>query len=155
MKIISRFRGKYRFLSNFYESPFIFEGVRYQTVEHAYQERKTLDPKRREAIRSASTPGIAARIGRSKSTILRPDWYDIKGKIMEPLVYEKFKQNPELAKKLIETGDAILIEGNYWDNNYFGMCSCVECHEGEQPLNILGEILMDVRNRLREESQLR
>ncbi len=152
MKIISRFRGKYRFFSNFADSPFVFEGLRYPTVEHAYQERKTLDTKQRVVIRMASTPGIAARIGRSKSTILRPDWYEIKGKIMEPLVHEKFRQNPQLAKMLIETGDAILIEGNYWHDNYFGICSCVECHEGEQPLNILGEILMGVRNRLREES---
>ena len=151
MKIISRFRGKYRFLSNFSESPFTFEGLRYPTVEHAYQERKTLDPKQRVVIRTSPNVVTAARIGRSKSTILRPDWYDIKGKIMEPLVYEKFKQNPELAKMLIETGDAILIEGNYWHDNYFGLCSCVKCHEGEQPLNMLGEILMMVRSRLREE----
>ncbi len=149
MKIISRFRGKYRFLSNFSESTFTFEGFRYPTVEHAYQERKTLDINQREVIRNAPNAPLAAGIGRSKSTTLRSDWYSIKGKIMAELVYEKFKQNPESAKMLIETGDAILIEGNYWHDNYFGICSCVECHEGDQPLNILGEILMDVRYNLR------
>lgn len=149
MKIISRFRGKYKFLSNFVESPFTFEGIRYPTVEHAYQERKTLDITQCEDIRNVPTAFLAAKIGRSNKITLRNDWYDIKGKIMANLVYEKFKQNPELTKMLIETGDAILIEGNYWHDNYFGICSCVKCHEGEQPMNMLGEILMDVRNKLR------
>lgn len=151
MKIISRFRGKYKFLSNFSESPFVFESIEYQTVEHAYQERKTHDMNRRLLIRTAQSPVQAAKLGRSNQTILRSDWCDIKGKIMAELVYEKFKQNSELSKKLIETDNAILIEGNYWHDNYFGICSCNKCHEGEQPLNILGEILMDVRNKIRQD----
>ena len=148
MKVISRFRGEYKFLSNFAESPFMFEGFKYQTVEHAYQERKTLNPNHRESIRNATTPFIAAKIGRSNIIKLRDDWYDIKGWVMEKLVHEKFVQNPELRKKLIETGNAILIEGNYWHDNYFGICSCPKCHEGEQPLNILGEVLMDIRSKI-------
>jgi ribA/ribD-fused uncharacterized protein len=146
MKIIARFRGDYKFLSNFAESTFIYEGFTYKTVEHAYQERKTLDEEWRTRIRNAPTPTESARIGRSKELPLREGWLSgLKGEVMRKLVLEKFIQNPELAKKLLATSDALLIEGNYWHDNYFGICSCKECHEGEQPQNILGKILMDVR----------
>lgn len=41
-------------------------------------------------------------------------------------------------KKLIKTGDAELIEGNWWGDKYWGMCN------GEG-MNKLGKILMQVR----------
>jgi len=148
MDIIGRFRGDYAFLSNFSESPFEFEGFLYPTVEHAYQERKTMDPKRREEIRNASSPGEAARLGRSKDTVIVDGWFEgKKGEVMKILVTEKFLQNDDLMKKLIDTGNAILIEGNYWHDNYFGMCNCEICHKQGQPLNVLGNILMDIRSR--------
>jgi len=42
MFTINTFRGKYRFLSNFYYAEVNYEGIRYPTVEHAYQAAKTL-----------------------------------------------------------------------------------------------------------------
>ena len=152
MKYITRFRGEYRFLSNFYPCEINYEDRRYPSVEHAYQERKTLDPDDRKFIREARSAGEAARRGRRSSVVLRWDWWTIKGDVMRPIVFAKFEQNPDLAQKLLDTGDAILIEGNYWHDNYFGSCSCRECHEGEQPLNILGGILTEVRMKLRGES---
>ena len=149
MKIISNFVGKYYFLSNFSKSPFEYEGHTYPTVEHAYQERKTLCPFRREMIRNAKTAFECARLGRSKDTVLREGWLEgMKGDVMRQLVHAKFLQNPKLAQKLLDTGDALLIEGNYWHDNYFGVCTCQDCHENEQPQNILGKILMDVRKSL-------
>lgn len=151
-KIIARFRGKYKFLSNFYESPIEIDGIEYPTVEHAYQERKTLDSDRRRKIRNADTPMESAKLGRADETEIRDGWfkYDLKGYFMRDLVWIKFKQNPKLAKKLVETGDAYLIEGNYWHDNYFGACYCEDCHHsGEQPKNWLGRILMDVREKLK------
>lgn len=149
MNVISRFRGEYEFLSNFSHSLFGFEGIIYPTVEHAYQERKTLDPERRKMIRNAPTPMKAAEIGRSKDTVIVEGWLEgEKARTMEILVSEKFLQNDDLMKKLLYTGNAILIEGNYWHDNYFGVCSCKNCHESDiQPQNILGEILMNIRSR--------
>lgn len=149
MKVISRFRGEYKFLSNFAEIPFEYEGRTYTTVEHAYQERKTLDPKRRELIRNAKTAFESAQLGRAKETIVQDGWLEgKKGEVMRELVFAKFWQNPDIARKLLDTKDAILIEGNYWHDNYFGVCTCRGCHEGEQPKNMLGLILMDVRESL-------
>lgn len=37
---INKFTGKYRFLSNFYEVPIIVDGIKYRSVEHAFQAAK-------------------------------------------------------------------------------------------------------------------
>jgi predicted NAD-dependent protein-ADP-ribosyltransferase YbiA (DUF1768 family) len=44
---------------------------------------------------------------------------------------------------LLETGDAELVEGNWWDDTFWGVCNGV----GQ---NNLGKILMDTRRELRE-----
>ena len=61
---------------------------------------------------------------------------------MRGLVLDKFLYNVKLADKLLATEDAILIEGNTWDDVFWGVCD----GKGE---NWLGKILMDVRTELR------
>jgi predicted NAD-dependent protein-ADP-ribosyltransferase YbiA (DUF1768 family) len=39
---------------------------------------------------------------------------------MFELVLEKFKQNLELKQKLLETGNQELIEGNTWNDTFWG-----------------------------------
>ncbi|MCD7839046.1 MAG: NADAR family protein [Erysipelotrichaceae bacterium] len=51
----------------------------------------------------------AKRAGRKVK--LRTDWEDVKLNIMKELIMIKF-QNPLLKEKLLNTGDALLIEGN-------------------------------------------
>ena len=70
--MITSFSGPNRFLSNFFEHPMMVDGLRYPTLEHAYQAAKTNDPELRERIRSAATPGEAKRAG--KLVPLRSDW---------------------------------------------------------------------------------
>ena len=40
---------------------------------------------------------------------------------MEKVVRAKFTQNPHLARFLVETGDAELIEGNSWHDTFWGV----------------------------------
>ena len=58
----------------------------------------------------------------------------------------KFTQNPDLLKKLLDTGDAELVEGNTWGDKVWGVCN----DEGE---NRLGKILMRIRSEIREEQK--
>ena len=79
-RIINCFEGQYDFLSNFYPSPFVHEGIIYSTNEHFFQAMKTLDIEKRREIAKAATPGQAKRLGRQVE--LRADWENIKDDII-------------------------------------------------------------------------
>lgn len=142
MEKIREFRGSYRFLSNFWPCVVHWEGKRYPSVEHAYQACKTTDPAEKETIRKASSPGKAKRLG--KKVHLRPDWSEIKVRTMAYLVLAKFSQNSALKDLLLDTGNAILEEGNTWGDTFWGL----DIRTG-QGRNMLGKILMRVREKLR------
>ena len=149
MNKIDSFEGKYFFLSNFYNSPIHQEIkgeiIEYPTVEHAFQACKTMDIKERKRIAECPTPSKAKYAGRH--VLLRNDWNKIKTDVMYSLVRGKF-QWPDLQKKLLDTGDAYLEEGNTWHDNIWGNCKCSKCcrYQGE---NRLGQILMRVREEAR------
>ena len=141
--MIKNFEGEYAFLSNFYFSPMIIDNVVYTTNEHYFQAMKSLNPKERQTIVLAPTPGKAKHLGRKVS--LRKDWEDIKEEVMLTGLRHKFS-NPELRKKLLATGNEELIEGTTWHDNYWGICDCEAC--GGQGKNRLGKLLMQVREEL-------
>jgi len=147
MRIINNFDGDYAFLSNFAHSPITFKGKQWLTVEHIFQAEKTLDEDMGEQIRIAPTSRKAKRIGRMVP--LRSDWEQIKMEVMLNCIRLKFRQHPKLKKKLLGTGDAVLIEGNTWHDNIWGDCSCPKCWNIEGK-NLLGRILMQVREELTE-----
>lgn len=144
MNEIGFFRDRYAFLSNFHRSSVqvVLDGLRAPTVEHAYQAAKTMDTNERVRIVRLPTPAQAKKAGRDLQ--LRPDWNEVRDDVMLELVVQKFVYNPCLASLLRETGDAELIEGNYWHDNYWGRCFCGKCPRAEKD-NQLGRILMDVR----------
>lgn len=139
---IKQFKGLYRFLSNFYASPISYQDKSYPTAEHLYQALKTKDQGEREKIRFAVTPGEAKRKG--QKIRLRSDWERIKDKLMFMIIRLKFLQNPKLEEYLFNTGDDLLIEGNYWHDNYWGDCLCPKCKQ-IKGRNQLGKTLMKVR----------
>lgn len=159
---INSFQGEYRFLSNFW---YIAGGVSlddennirlYPTVEHAYQAAKSLDMNDRRAILRIGTPGDAKRY--SKTIQLRSDWESLKFSIMLSLLRQKFSYS-HLANKLLETGNEELIEGNTWHDNIWGVCMCHNCTmrygDTAEPGNMLGKLLMQVRDELRHETKSR
>jgi len=139
--VIDSFRGDFGFLSNFYESSIWVNGERYRTVEHAYQASKAGSDETRKMIREAKTPAIAKRLGYSCQ--LPHDWDDKKVSVMRDLVQKKF-ENPLLRSLLVATEDATLIEGNTWNDTFWGVCR----GKGQ---NWLGKILMSERDRIKRE----
>lgn len=136
---IVSFEGKYAFLSNFFTSPFTYQGKLYTTNEHFFQAHKAAYQNQHEAIRNAPTPGLAKRMGRDKKLIMLPGWNNDRRKVMVLGVYHKFDQNLNLRLQLLATGDAHLEEGNTWGDYYWGTVNGV----GE---NHLGLILMQTRS---------
>lgn len=135
--MIDRFEGKNRWLSNFYKSDVLFEGLTYPSIEHAYQAAKFTDSDKRERISEMKTPQEAKKAGRTKA-FFRPDWDSIKLSVMKGLVQRKFHPGSELSVKLIDTGDQELVEGNWWKDTFWGVCK----GKGE---NWLGRLLMEQR----------
>lgn len=133
--MINNFSGQYRFLSNFSPAMVALDGVQYISVEHAYQAAKSFDAHYRMSIARCPTPTDARRLGRTVP--LRSDWSDVKLAVMEHLLRQKFAQ-PFFHSKLMATGTAKLIEGNYWHDTFWGVCNGVGT-------NHLGRLLMLIR----------
>ena len=137
---ILEFSGKYRFLSNFYPAETRVLGIDFPSSEHAYQACKTKDIDMRYEL-AEMTAGQAKRAG--GKLVLRPDWDNVtKVECMELCLRAKF-MNPELAKKLIHTESAQLVEGNTWGDTYWGIFR-------NMGKNMLGKLLMEVRGDLQK-----
>lgn len=143
---IRGFFGEHRFLSNFSISEVEFDGVRYSTVEHAFQAAKFDNLAYRETIRSAPTPGRAKRLGATRAYPLREGWSTgLSLTVMAELVAKKFTGNGHLKKLLLATGDAPLVETNDWGDDTWGDSTTTETPGRNQ----LGIILITVRESLR------
>ena len=148
--MIDSFTGRWNFLSNFFPVEIEHQGIKYPSVEHYYVAMKVKNDQQidgkyigyvdcRELISKIKTPGEAGRFGRTLK--IRKDWDNVKFDVMLWGVREKFKKE-ELKEMLLNTGDQQLIEGNFWNDTYWGVCKGV----GE---NNLGKILMRVREEVK------
>lgn len=144
MQTIDSFKEEYRFLSNFWflGTPIHHQNLHYPTVEHFFVAMKTTDIATREEIATIERPGAVKRAGRELT--LRDDWEDIKRNVMRFGVERKFFDNADLGQRLLGTGNAILIEGNYWHDQTWGNCFC-DKHAERDGENALGIILMNTR----------
>lgn len=140
MNLINSFNGGYAYLSNFYNAPVMLDGLTYLNSEAAYQAGKVTMEKR--GIFTKLSPDQAKKLGRA--IIMQQDWDLSKADYMRRVVHAKFTQNPMLASLLLQTGDALLEEGNTWHDNFFGNCYCPTCR-GAVGENMLGKILMEER----------
>src|SRR5688572_15833640 len=105
-----RTQGTYGEFSNFSAHPIHLKGLVWPTTEHYFQAQKFPDTEYEEKIRLTKSPMIAARLGRSRSVPLRPDWERVKEDIMREALHAKFTQHPELRELLLSTQDRPLIE---------------------------------------------
>jgi ribA/ribD-fused uncharacterized protein len=153
---VEQFQGENRYLSNMYVLPHGLklepDGPVAPTAENPYQAAKFVHHEDR--MRVLNQPdGIAAKKTAHQmerdGVEIRPDWSEAKLELMQRLVAMKFDQNPELAGRLVATGDEHLEEGNRWGDRYWGV-SPVGSGKG---MNYLGEILMDTRLALQLEAQ--
>ena len=90
----------------------------------------------------ASTPHLAAQIGRDRSRPLRKDWEEVKDDIMYKALQLKVEQNPIVKATILSSGDEVIVEDSPIDY-YWGWG---KDHSGK---NILGKHWMELREELR------
>ena len=155
MSSIEGFKGEWSFLSNFYPCEIQYDGLTYKSVEHFYVAMKFNNEQMingkhytigdfREMISLTPSPGLVKKIG--QKIIIRSDWDIRKLRFMNWGIREKFKKE-ELKDLLLSTDNLLLIESNFWHDNFYGSCYCEKC--GNKGKNHLGKILMKVRDELR------
>lgn len=141
---ITTFNGPHKFLSNFFWSQLVFEGLTYPSVEHAFQAAKLKNSSERKEwgfTDSNISFGAAKRLGRQVA--LREDWKDIREDVMSRCLAAKFA-DPALRAKLLATGNAELIDGHsgspdlIWGYHF----------PSEAGENRLGKLLMELRKKL-------
>lgn len=134
----------YGCFSNFSAHGFELDGAYYKTSEHYFQAMKfSGSPKDMDDVRRASTPKLAATIGRDRKRPLRRDWESVKDDVMRRAVLRKFEVHADIRAILLATGDEDIVE-NAPGDRYWGSGS-----DGTGK-NMLGKILMETRAKLRE-----
>lgn len=140
---INSFRGPNRWLSNFFLNPVVLDGVSYPSNEHAYMAQKApLDSAWQKQCQDPSIlPSDIKKLSRQVQLIL--GWDELRIPTMEKCLRAKF-QCPMLKEKLLATGDAVLLEGNSWGDDFWGVNELTG--EGE---NHLGKLIMKIRDELK------
>ena len=139
---IGGFVAEYRWLSNYFPCHVEWEGRVYGSAEAAYHSGKY--PKADRDVFTKLEADPAKKLSRAKRYD-REAWQASEMRTMREVVWAKHSQNPELARKLLATGDRYLEETNWWGDKIWG----VYRGEGE---NLLGKVLMETRARLAKES---
>lgn len=139
LQVINEFKGRWWDLSNFSPNRVYFEGQGYPTSEHAFQAAKSDSPGYRSKVAQAPSPAAAKKLGRDVQ--IRPYWDAYwRYESMRMILRIKF-QSPGPRTTLHQTGDALLIEGNYWGDTTWGVDL-----NSDRGHNILGLMLMDLRH---------
>jgi ribA/ribD-fused uncharacterized protein len=134
----------YGCFSNFSAHGVSIGGLYFPTTEHYFQAMKFEGTPHVEQIRTAKSPTIAARMGRSRQRPLRADWESVKDDIMRLAVLTKFRTHKDIRTLLLATGDEDIIE-NAPGDRYWGI------GKDGTGKNMLGKILVETRAILKNE----
>jgi ribA/ribD-fused uncharacterized protein len=129
-------------LSSVCARPFSLDDAEWPTAEHYVLAMQFEDPALRAEIRSASDPQQARKLAKRYKRHIRSDWESVRRVYMTRAIYTRCLTHPESARALLETGDKRIIESSLYDY-YWG------CGRDGRGLNTYGEVLMDVREKLK------
>jgi len=140
---IKGFRNEYRWLSNFAKCDIEHKGIKYPTVEHAYQAAK-LEMEDRERFVSENSSPFEAKMNwrKYKLKYTSKEWEKLKFIIMHDLLMMKFHLNP-FKILLLATEDRYIEETNNWGDTYWGFDT-----NKNIGANNLGHLIMMIRKGL-------
>jgi ribA/ribD-fused uncharacterized protein len=126
-------------------------GVRFPTVEHAYQCARYTDENIIEEIRTAASPVQAWKISSRYKSVQIPGFKNdsYKLKVMKDLMRLKAEQHEDVRKALIDSKDLIIVKhivsgppgDGFWDDG-----------EDGKGLNHTGRMWMEIREEVKNKS---
>lgn len=121
-----------------------WNGYLFSSVEEAYQAASFMgsDEELVEKIKKSHFADEAQRIAYANRDKRREDWDDVKVSIMEELLRLKIEQNPYVKKKLLQTGDYMIVEDSPKDD-FWGW------GPNRNGQNNLGKLWMKLREELK------
>lgn len=139
-------------------SPFKIDGIEYNCCEQYMMAKKALvfnDHEAYEQIMSTKSPRDQKAIGRRVKNFDASVWSPISREVVYQANYAKFTQNPKMREELMATGEMEIVEASPEDKIWG-----IGLHETDprawdkstwQGTNWLGEAIMQVRKKLKEE----
>ena len=150
--IVNAFTKEYAFLNNFFPCNISYNNFDYMSAEAAYQAEK-IEVKNRSDLRMKEKfqhyLAHEAYI-EGKKVQLREDWDSVKDNIMYEILFKKFTQNTHLKNLLKNTRAKELKNINMYNDTYWGLC--VDEDGNYYGKNMLGNLLMKVRNAIMEDT---
>lgn len=139
----------YGAFSNLHRREFVFEGEVYPTAEHAYQAGKARKPQVKAWLMAAPSPALLAMAAHGLYYWdIAPNWSATKFDRMKRILRAKFGTQEDLKTLLLSTGDRRLVETATVDSPVNRLWGEVN-GKGK---NMLGVLLMEVREELRAEA---
>ena len=141
------------YLSNWYPSPFDLDGMHFSSVEQYIMYRKCMafgDETSAKAVLATDDTATQQGIGQNASGYIESVWAGMRQMVGFRGLKAKFSQNEDLKQKLIDTGNAYLVECAGSDRNW--ACG-IRLNDDKRfdaanwkGDNILGFALMEVRD---------
>lgn len=131
-------------LCNFSSFQVEWRGRLWPTSEHAYQAAHFFDtaPELAQTIYVVRSAHEAYKIAKANADKAPEDWEDLKEEIMLDICRHKLRQHEYIRKKLLETGEARIVEDSPKDS-FWGW------GPDRRGRNALGKVWMRLRDELR------
>ena len=145
----------YGFLSNWYLSEFTIDGITFSSMEQymMYQKAVVFE----DAELDTDDVGTIKELGRKVSGYVDSIWNGMRQVIIYKGLLEKFRQNEDLGKALLNTGNNILAECAVKDRIWGIGLSMTDERRNDinawNGQNLLGYSLMLVRDELRNQAK--
>jgi len=142
--------------SQWWNSPFVVDDVRYNTAEHWMMAQKAFlfnDKEIFAKITAANSPVEVKALGRQVRNFDEAVWNAKRFEIVVAGNLQKFLQNKDLKEFLLNTKDRVLVEASPVDR-IWGIGLAADNEKATNPkrwngLNLLGFALMEVRDMLK------
>ena len=133
-------------LGSYANLSFLLENTVWPSVEHYLQAMQYESPAEQERVRNLATPDLAHKESKGRwFKKRRKDWDNLRRVYLTRAVYTQCLSHAAVAERLLGTGDRRLVENDQYDY-YWG------CGRDRRGTNMYGQVLMSVREKLREAS---